>query len=449
MPALKVLTACTQTGASRVQSASVELLADPNGWLDLPPGFSYRRFSLTGETMSDGFRVPADHDGMAAFPVEGDPDRCVLIRNHEISAGDEADGPFSNADASSKRLTASQFYDGTENGIVFGGVTTSCLFNMTTGEMEKSWLSLAGTERNCSGGQTPWGSWLSCEESRRMAGAGTIKDHGYVFEVPSAARTPVEAIPLKAMGRFNHEAVAVDPRTGIVYQTEDDAAGLFYRFLPNRNGHLAEGGRLQALVLVDIPGADTRNWSDLGRLQQGMSLPVRWIDLEDVTAPEGDLADRGHVSGAALFARGEGMAWAQEGSEGSVYFACTSGGRSKCGQIWRYIPSAFEGTDKEVTSPGQLILHFESPGRSTLDMCDNIVAAPWGHLVICEDGDDEQFVRGLSPHGRIYPIARNAHPGDSEFAGACFAPDGKTLFVNVQEPGATYAITGPWAKLFT
>ena len=95
-----------------------------------------------------------------------------------------------------------------------------------------------------------------------------------------------------------------------------------------------------------------------------------------------------------------------------------------------------------------LTLHYESPDQTTMDMCDNIVAAPWGHLVICEDGSDDEFLHGLTPAGQTYRIARNAHPGQSEVAGACFSPDGSTLFMNIQTPGATFAITGPWSSLY-
>lgn len=443
IPGLSALGSCTALGDEPVASG---LVSDPEGWLDLPPGFTYHRFSNTAETMSDGFLVPADHDGMAAFAVPDDPDSCVLVRNHEIDADDPA-GPFGKDYRLADRLDPALAYDLNDAGRPLGGGTTTLVYDLRRGRLKESWLSLAGTERNCSGGPTPWGSWLSCEESRRWAGQGTRRDHGYVFEVPSAARGPVAPVPLKGLGRFNHEAIAIDPRTGIVYETEDYDAGLFYRFLPDQPGALARGGRLQALVLSDRAAGDTRNWSDADRIADGEALPVHWVDLEDVTAPDGDLAQRGHAAGAALFARGEGMAWAAEGEAGSVYFACTSGGPARCGQIWRYVPSPFEGTSREAESPAKLVLHFESPNRSTLDMCDNIVASPWGHLVICEDGRNDQYVRGLAPNGRVYPIARNAHPGKSEFAGACFSPDGTTLFVNMQTPGATFAIRGPWKTL--
>jgi secreted PhoX family phosphatase len=258
-----------------------------------------------------------------------------------------------------------------------------------------------------------------------------------VFEVPSSARSLVRPVPLTAMGRFRREAIAVDPISQIVYQTEDDAEGLLYRFIPDAAGDLARGGKLQALALEGALGADTRNWTDSGASATPLRtpLPVRWIDMEEVTAPAGDLRLRGRAAGAAIFARGEGMALAMEAGLPAIYFACTSGGAARRGQVWRLVPSA---------SGDRLELFAESTGEAHFDMVDNIVAAPWGDLIMCEDGDGDQYVRGLSPTGAVYPIARNTR---SEFCGACFSPDGSTLFVNVQEPGATYAIVGPWAEL--
>ncbi|MEM9225499.1 MAG: alkaline phosphatase PhoX [Pseudomonadota bacterium] len=442
-PAYGALAGCS---TSEMNSARRNLATDPKGLLDLPPGFTYQRFSETGETMSDGLIVPARHDGMGVFAVEGEPDLCVLVRNHELDASHFSDGPFGQSARKPSGYSTDKIYDISPNGQPLPGGTTSLVYNVRTAQLEQSYLSLAGTDRNCSGGITPWGSWLSCEESRTLAGGNVSKDHGYTFEVPSATRGLATPIALKEMGRFNHEAVAIDPRTGIVYQTEDEKDGLIYRFLPNEPGALAKGGKLQALVILDQPGADTRNWSGAPTFAVGGRFKTGWIDLDHVESPDGDLRLRGFAKGAALFARGEGMAWAVEPGGGSVYFACTTGGPADSGQIWRYAPSAYEGSTREIEAPGELVLHYESPAKSEMDMCDNIVAAPWGHLVACEDGHGENFVHGIAPDGRVYPIARNAK-NHSEFAGACFSSDGQVLFVNMQNPGITLAIRGPWANI--
>ena len=315
-------------------------------------------------------------------------------------------------------------------------------------ELVKQFLSLTGTVRNCAGGPTPWGSWITCEEATDCPGVNVYggketvcqQYHGYNFEVPMTADARLHpALPLKAMGRFRHEAVAVQPQSGIVFQTEDVDDGLLYRFLPNQPGVLAAGGRLQSLALAKYPSADTRNWSDYSNFILGTNREVKWIDLQDVESPEDDLRYRGFDRGAARFARGEGMWY----SDGDIYFAVTSGGRARVGQIWKYTPSPYEGQIGEATSPGKLELMIEPNSSKLVANADNLTAAPWGDLVVCEDRDgDEVRLVDVTPEGKLYTLAHNhAH---TEFAGVCFSPDGSTLFVNLQHQGLTLAITGPW-----
>jgi secreted PhoX family phosphatase len=326
---------------------------------------------------------------------------------------------------------------------------------MRSGQLVEDYLTLTGTAANCAGGATPWGSWLTCEESMRRPPDEAQRYHGFVFEVPASSTGVIAPVPLIAMGRFTHEAVAIDPATGIAYMTEDSPTGLFYRFLPDTPGEFHRGGRLQALVIREWPAANTNNWPrdwggpGLGAIETGTSFSVDWIDMDDVESPEGDLEDRGHAAGAAQFFRGEGMDYGlrPDGNGGDIYFNCTQGGRQRAGQVWRYSPSGSEGRSTESDAPGTLTLIYESPGADTLDMCDNLAVAPWGDLILCEDGRGDQYLRGLTPSGAIYDLARNAHPDRSEFCGACFSPDGRIMFVNIQEPGITLAITGPWASL--
>ncbi len=435
------------TGCARAHSANIglTLVPDPAKRLDLPKGFSYTLVSEAGGVMSDGFFRPGRPDGMACFAHPDSTEKCILMRNHENWNSVPVGSPFGKGNELLDRVSESQLYDRKKDGSPFFGGVTKVVYDLKTKQMEQDFLVLTGTAANCAGGATPWGSWLSCEEEMLSPAEGPGKYHGFVFETPSSSTGLIDAIPLKAMGRFAHEAAAVDPDSGMIYMTEDSRNGLFYRFIPAVPGDLAQGGKLQALAIRGWKSAVTNNWpedwggSGPGRIKQGQEFDVDWIDLDDVESPDADLAERGHAAGAAYFCRGEGMDYGlRPGSNiGEIFFTCTQGGTAQTGQVWRYTPG----------DAGKLTLIYESPGADTLDLCDNLALAPWGDLVICEDGKGSNFVRGLTPDGKIYDFARNAHKDEAEFCGACFSPDGTTMFVNVQEPGYTYAITGPWETL--
>lgn len=393
------------------------LLADPNGLIDLPEGFSYRILSSLGDAMTDGGTVPDQADGMGCFDLGGG--KIALVRNHELMPDQDNGGAVGKA------------YDTRARSLVpLPGGTTTLVLDARTLAVEKQFRSLSGTIRNCAGGVTPWGSWLSCEENLSKPDGKINKEHGYVFEVPASATEPVDPVPLKAMGRMNHEAACVDPLTGVVYETEDREDGLLYRFIPNVKGRLAEGGKLQALVVDGVP--DSRNREGVAFAPQSWQQ-VRWVDLDNPESPDDDLRKRGAAAGATLFARGEGI-WM---GNGELYFACTSGGAAKLGQIFRLRPQA--------DGPDRLQLFYESTNIEQYNFGDNLTVAPNGHLVVCEDQytrDVHNHLRGIAPDGTAYPLALSRT--QTEWAGACFSPDGKTLFVNLYRPAKTVAITGPW-----
>lgn len=425
-----------------------ELKPDPNHLFDLPEGFSYTVISKAGDTMSDGLITPHKMDGMGCFPLDGD--RVALVRNHELKPRDLETTAFGPGRSLASKLDASRIYDVDDSGLPMGGGTTTLVYDMRKRTLESHYLSLAGTSTNCAGGITPWGSWLSCEETTQGVGQESKKDHGWVFEVPSRLRGVADPTPIKAMGRFRHEAVCIDPRTGVAYLTEDmgDGFGLFYRYLPADRTKLHSGGRLQALVLPEGADANPRNWEGI-YWKQGDWRNARWVDLDGVDNPYEDLRYRGHAKGAAWFARGEGIYF----GNGELYFACTSGGPNAGGQIMRYVPSPEEGKPGEVDKPGRLQLFVEQHDVQAMEMPDNIAPTPWGHMIACEDKiGGTNFLRGITPQGKLYTLGRNAlagggdAAGNSELAGACFSPDGSTLFLNIYFPGCTLAITGPWAN---
>jgi secreted PhoX family phosphatase len=416
-------------------------IADPAEIIDLPQGFRYQVVSRTGDEMPDGLLVPGLPDAMAAFP--GEKGRVIVVRNHECIV---SLGPFGPNYERLSRIPASKLYDLGAGVTPCAGGTTTFVWDTRSQKLVAQYLSLAGTLRNCAGGATPWGTWLTCEEIVSKKGfhpedkTTLLKDHGYVFEVRAQAQPLLaDPNPITAMGRFMHEAAVVDPRSGIVYQSEDREDGLFYRFIPTTRGDLHAGGRLQALALASGQ-RDARNWpGNEPHLLVGAKLPVKWIDLDNVEAPEDDLRTRGFEKGACQFARMEGM-WM---GEREVYFACTAGGRKQIGQVFRYVPSPQEGTAAEAKSRGHLELFIEPNDPDRVQNPDNVVVAPWGDILLCEDhdGNDVRLV-GVTPAGALYTFARARTKG--EFAGATFSPDGTTLFVNIQQSGVTLAITGPW-----
>ena len=411
--------------------------------LEIPERLRCVRLSSGGvpSAVREGLVVPNAFDGMAAFPMANGNVR--LIRNHEMTDPPGAARPI-----------GSPHYDAAGS----GGTTSLEVRISGEGdglgvELVDEFASLAGTRVNCAGGPTPWGSWLSCEETTDGRRDGFGEPHGYVFEVPVDATGPVDPVPLKAMGRFVHEAVAVDPRTGIVYETEDawyvpnvpdqPGAGL-YRFIPRQPGALAAGGRLQMLAVTGEPGYLTARDQT-----PGVVLPAHWVDIDD---PDPEDAGRdplavfkqGLAKGGARFARLEGAFYGDDG----IYVVSTSGGDATAGQVFHYRPVAADR--------GELTLVFESPSHEVLDSPDNLVVSPGGALVMCEDGSDEQYVRALNREGRMVNLVRAPLGADGEtpgeFAGSCFSPDGRVLFFNAQGDhradgriaSTTYAMWGPW-----
>lgn len=229
--------------------------------------------------------------------------------NHENGNGAGELGPFKSSGKLPDDFDSDHSYDpGGKDVRPYLGGTTNLVFNPASGEVEREFLSLFGTDRNCAGGPTPWGTWITCEESADLV-TEHGRRHGYCFEVPAAAEPGLtKPVALKAMGRFRHEAVAVHPDSGAVYLTEDRGDGMIYRFLPNQPGELSAGGKLQALKIRDRQSVDTRNWpGDAEPFPKRQRFQVEWMDLDDIDAPNDDLRLRGVAAGATRFSRGEGM----------------------------------------------------------------------------------------------------------------------------------------------
>ena len=439
--------------------------------LALPAGFQYRVVANEGDPMDDGFPTPKAMDGMATFPLPNG--NVLLVRNHEDG---QAGNTLRPRPPGSTSTSAGILNDRLEthygprafafDTYAAGGTVTLEVEPRGRRKLVQQHWSLVGTLRNCAGGPTPWGSWLSCEESLESSSAtGFAVDHGYIFEVPidTVPGSPAQPVALRHLGRFAHEAVAVDPATGIVYETEDQGDGSgFYRFVPSakptRPGDLAvTTGALQMLRVVGTPGYETAINQTVG-----VPLPVEWVTITNPDPVPVSVVVSGQTlsavfveglaAGGARFRRLEGC-WH---ANGQIFFISTNGGNMGFGQVWAYHPST-----------ETLTLLVESPNHDVFDGPDNVCSSPRGGLVFCEDAVGAQFVRGISPSGEVFDLARNLR-NSLEFAGACFSPDGATLFVNLYgrpterttqpyrspvqipvgpeqfERSATVAIWGPW-----
>jgi hypothetical protein len=357
--------AATPAAAAAADSPYGPLLAPDANGLALPQGFTGRVVARSTRSVG-GITWHGAPDGGACF---ADGDGWIYVSNSEL----EDDR---------------------------GGV--GALRFDRDGAVSDAYRILDGTNKNCSGGATPWGTWLSCEEAARGAVWETHPRGG-----KSAVRHP-------AMGLFRHEAAAVDTERRCVYLTEDHSNGCFYRYIPTRWPDLSDG-RLEVLC---------GGW--------GTSVPVTWAEVPDPEAP--DSPTRHQVRGAKRFKGGEGCVYSA--AAGSAWF--TTKGDSR---VWRL--------DVEADRV-DLAYDYKLLRGASLRGVDNMTIDPAGDLLVAEDAGNMEICL-VRPGGAVSTFLRVLDHRDSEITGPAFSPDRRRLYFSSQRGrsgkdsgGITYEITGPF-----
>ena len=285
----------------------------------------------------------------------------------------------------------------------FGGVG-AIRFNRR-GDIVDAYPILRQTSRNCAGGPTPWGTWLSCEEV----------DKGYVFECDIYGQR--QANRCDGLGSFKHEAVAIDPDHGHAYLTEDQTDGRLYRYTPD-----------------SIDSAGIMEFTD-GVLEVAIVSPdgsVSWAAVNDANPGLFSEPTRHQVAESTPFDGGEGI-WYHEGD---LYFTTKGDNR-----VWKY-----------QTTNNQLSILYDratSP-KPILSGVDNVVVSSDGHILVAEDGGNMQIVV-LGPYGDIYPLVQVENQDYSEITGPAINHYGDKIYFSSQRGGSnrlgiTYELTGSFVN---
>lgn len=357
---------------------------DANGMI-LPEGFTSRIVAVAGEPVGDtDFEWHIFPDGAAIFAQ--DDGGWIHTVNSEV------------------------FVEGA------GGV--SAIRYDAEGNIVDAYPVLRGSQANCGGGPTPWGTFLSGEE--------VFATGGFLWECDPTGETEAQA--RAAMGIFPHEAAAVDPVREHVYETEDMPDGRLYRFTPDSYPDLGSG-LLEVCTVAEDGG-------------------VTWTEVPDPSAAE--TPTRQQVESSTPFLGGEGI-WYHDG--------------------WIFFSTKFDNKIHGIDLVNQThtLLYEANPDdveaeTAVLSGVDNLtVDEGSGDIFVAEDGGNMEVVI-ITPEGEVAPFARLVGQDISEVTGPVFNPSRDRLYFSSQRGpslkpisdinpamdstdllgGVTYEVTGPF-----
>jgi secreted PhoX family phosphatase len=362
-----LLTVSTSKAATSNLASIGPLQAPDQNGVRLPKGYSSRIVAYSGQNLF-GYRWHAAPDGGNTFAT--DEGGWIYVSNSEMK----------NSAGGAGALHFDQ-----------------------NGKLINAYPILKNTHFNCAGGATPWQTWLSCEEV----------EHGLVWECDPYGKKPAQV--RKALGRFKHEAVAVDTRNKQLYLTEDEPDGCLYRYTSHS---------LNAAGYPDLEDGFLEVAEILGDRQK----TVRWHRLPDPEAIK--IATRKQIKQCSRFNGGEGI-WYHHGM---VYFTTKGDNR-----VWAY---------DTHTHHLDIIYDAARYASPALSGVDNIITNAAGELLVAEDGGNMQIV--VLSDKIIKPLLQLVGHDHSEITGPAFSPDGSRLYFSSQrgktgrnENGVTFEITAP------
>jgi hypothetical protein len=383
-----------------------------NQLLNIPASHKFQVLVQARDPYTLGGNVSANFDFTGYIPENGSSTKGHLSINYEAAPGGV--GMFD----VSYNATSKLWKVDTSRAIDFSGVV--------------------GTVANCSGTVTPWGTIITCEETR--LGTDTNNDgyidFGWCVEIDPKTNKVREygtGKPQKlwALGRASHENVVVMKDSITLYWGEDAGNGAVYKFIADKKADMSAGKLYVLKVTGGLPNGEA-----------GSSNGV-WVQVPNTTQ-----ADRNNTYNLALGLGATTFAGVEDVEispiDGMIYFAVKSAPSER---VYRFkdngtTVSGFEtyvgGGDNFYINDGKSAI-LEPWGAGN----DNLAFDDRGNLYVLQDGSQDHIWLVRNGHTRANPRIElfATTPTGCEPTGITFSPDYKFMFLSLQEPSSTNTAT--------